>query len=247
MVTLRLLPAWASDETLFRAMTVVQPRNAMGRIQWARALAAKGREREAAAELDAAAALDPTRPEVHSVWALIHYRGGDWPRALEEADRALALDSLPLEPRLTRAAALLRLGRAAEAQAALERLRVEAPGDPAVESLLGQALVVQRRAAEALPLLEDAARWMPGDPDLEFARGMAAGAVGRLPEARAAFEAAVRADPGFYDGWLRLALACALLRDAAARDRALARADACPEARDGRAAELRRRLAAAHP
>ncbi|MBI5709734.1 MAG: hypothetical protein HZC42_05415 [Candidatus Eisenbacteria bacterium] len=247
LVTLRLLPAWASDETLFQAMTVVQPRNAMGHVQWARVLAARGREREAAAELDAAAALDPTRPEVHSVRALIHYRHGDWARVLEEAERALALDSLLLEPRLARATALLRLGRVATAQAALERLWVEAPGDPAVGSLLGQALARQRRPAEAVPLLEDAARRAPGDPDLQFALGMAAGALGRLPAARAAFEAAVRADSGFYDAWLRLALACALLRDTEARDRALARAAACPEARDGRAADLRRRLATAHP
>ena len=53
----------------------------------------------------------------------------------------------------------------------------------------------------------------------------------------------VTIDSRYYDGWLRLALACHVLGDSAARDAALGRAALLPESRDGRVAELRSRLA----
>ena len=49
--------------------------------------------------------------------------------------------------------------------------------------------------------------------------------------------------PGYYDAWLRLALAYFTLGQLAARDSALAHAALLPEARDGRIEKLRRQMA----
>ena len=98
-----------------------------------------------------------------------------------------------------------------------------------------------------LPALEHASRWKQGDASLENALGVANAAVGRPGEARAAFERTLALDPAYYDGWLRLARACHELGDRRARDAALGRAAALPEARDGRAAALARVLAAGAP
>jgi protein O-mannosyl-transferase len=247
VVTVRTLPDWRDDATLFEAMAHTHPRNVMGRLGWARQLAVQGRDQEAARELDAAAALDSSRAELWSVRALLRYRVGDWPAVLALSGRALALDSLVLEPRIEHATALLRLGRLAEADAELDRLRSEVPGDPAVQALWGERLVMTGRGAQAEPVLADAARHLPDDADLFWALGMARGDVRDAAGAEAAFRRALAVDPGFYDAWLRLATLAHLRGAAGTRDSALERAAALPQAADGRVELLRHRFAAGPP
>jgi predicted Zn-dependent protease len=184
--------------------------------------------------------LDPGLAEVQVSRAAMHYRHAEWGAMLQRSRRALALDSLRFEARLMEAAALLRLRRLDEATARIERLAADRPGEPSVESLWGQLLLLEGRSAEALTHLERAARWSRDDPSLSFALGQASLLAGRPPEARDAFARTVELDPRYYDAWLRLATACHLLGDSAGRERALERAAALPDARDGRAQALRR-------
>ncbi|MFN8588025.1 MAG: hypothetical protein U0704_09535 [Candidatus Eisenbacteria bacterium] len=239
----RTLPDWHDDDTLYSAMTVKQPRNAMGWILLARHRLAKGDEAAAEHALHMLDGLETTRPEMLSVRALLHYRKGEWPQVVEFAERAIALDPTLGEPRLARAAALLRMGRMADAEAAIRQLEGMLPENSTVASLEGQRLLALRRPDAALPYLRRAAQYLHDDPDLFYALGLAHAMLNQLPPARAAFEASVELDPELYDGWLRLATACHLLGDFAARDAALARAEGLPEAGDGRAADLRARLA----
>ena len=241
--TARILPDWRNDGTMYRAMARAQPRNAVARVGLAEVLEEQGREAEALEELRAAESLDPRLPEVQVSRAGYHLRRGEWSEVLARSRRALASDSTRAEARLLEATALLRLRRLDQARERLARLKAGDPADPAIESLWGQLLMLEGRFDEALPPLERASRWTPDDPGLAFALGNVCLRLGRADEARAAFERTVTIDSRYYDGWLRLALACHVLGDSAARDAALGRAALLPESRDGRVAELRSRLA----
>jgi tetratricopeptide (TPR) repeat protein len=243
-VLVSLLPAWRDDAALFQSMVRRAPRNYMARTQWARQLALGGRDTQAARELDAAQALDPTRPEAPSLRAFLAYRRGEWAEAVAEAGRAIARGSTDLEPHLLRVAALLSLGRVQEGRAALEDLRRRTPGQPAVESLWGQYLLQYGRPGEAYPVLVQVVRLLPRDADVAYKFGLAAGDAGHAVEARTAFERAVLLDPARYDAWLELARVRGALGDRAGAAAALARALELPAAADGRAAALRAKLEA---
>ncbi len=244
VVSLRLLPAWRSDAAMFEAMTRLQPGYAVGHAGWANALAAQGREAEALREFAIADSLDPNLPEVPLSRATLHARHGEWEQALDQATRAARMDPRRLQARRLQATALLRLGRTEEGRRVLEAILAEVPGEPRAEALLGEVKMTEGKFAEARPLLERASTWVNDDPSLWFTLGTARLQTQDLPGARAALEQAVRLEPGYYDGWLRLALVCAVQGDAAARDQCLARAAGLPEARDGRVDQVRKLLAA---
>jgi len=240
--TWRTLPDWRSEDTLYTSMTEKGPRNAQGWILLARLRLTQNREAESEAAIAPVEQLAGARPEAYSIRALIYYRHGDWPRVLEFADKALALDPTLVEPRLSRSMALLRLGRMDEAAEAIAALRAAMPDNPTVLGLEGQRLLMLRQPREALPWLRRAAEYTHDDADLYYALGLASAVTGDVPAARAAFAECVRVDPALCDGWMRLATACHLLGDAPGRDAALARAEALPEAADGRVEALRRRF-----
>jgi predicted Zn-dependent protease len=78
-----------------------------------------------------------------------------------------------------------------EIRAALER----APGDPAIETALAEALLRAGNAEEAVPLLERLAREHAQDPSVAFLYGDALLLAQRIDEAIPALERAVEADP----------------------------------------------------
>lgn len=242
--TAHVLPDWKDDDTLYRSMTEKQPRSAMGWILHARQRLSHGDEATAEHAIEVLGGLEGTRPEMFSVQAVLHYRRGEWNEVIEFADRAIALDPTLGEPRLARTSALLRLGRNDEAAESIARLRVMLPENSMVASLEGQRLLALRRPAEAVPYLRRAEEYLKDDPDLYYALGLSYAMLDQIGPARGAFEQCVRVEPTLYEGWLKLATACHVMGDAAARDAALARADALPESADGRAHELRGRMAA---
>ena len=175
VVTIGLIPHWRSDETLFEHMAHAQPRSPLAHSNWAMMLAQQARDAEAVEQIAAAQALNPRLPEVYFARALLHYGRGRWDAAAASADTAVALDSLRLEPRVTRALARLRGGHADLAGPDLERLLVQAPGNPFVESAWGQCLLARGRAAQAIPYLARAARLIRNDPDVAYGLGRALG------------------------------------------------------------------------
>ena len=241
------VPAWKDDRALFSRMVAGNPANPGGHVSWARLLVADGRTDEAEQELRAARSLDDRLPIADMVEAWIAVDRGRWDDALRLADRALAADSSLNEAALARGKALLELKRFPEAGAVLESLQRKSPGDHGVERHWGRWLLLQGRASEALPFLEaalqdpEAAR----DAGIQYEIGMARAQLGRVADARTAFATAVGLEPGYYDAWLRLALASFTIGDAAGGNAALARAAALPQAADGRVELLRRQLAAA--
>ncbi len=237
--TVRLLPTWRNDATMFDAMVRVQPRNAKARVGRAETLIDRGREAEALDELVTAERLDPRLPEVHESRTILHLRRGEWQDALDRARVALALRPRTVGVRMAEAHALFRLGRIEESWGRVVRILADHPGEPGAEALAGQLLVSRDRPAEAIPHLEAALRWEPGDAALWYLLGGARLHTGQAAGARTAFEAVVRLEPAMARGWLELAAACAAAGDGAARDQALARAAALPGADRARIEALR--------
>jgi hypothetical protein len=83
----------------------------------------------------------------HSNAAIAAYSAERWADALASADAAIALDAGAVKPRATRAAALDRLGRDADAEAAYEAVLALAPGHATTVTNL--AKLRARRAAPA--------------------------------------------------------------------------------------------------
>src|SRR5439155_8292223 len=117
------------------AMTRAQPRNARARIGLANQLAAQGHEREALGQLERAEALEPRLAETHASRAAIFFRHGDWNAVYASATRALALEPANPQARLLQATALMRLRRLDDDARALERVRADDPGDPAIDGI----------------------------------------------------------------------------------------------------------------
>jgi tetratricopeptide (TPR) repeat protein len=159
-------------------------------------------------------------------WAegLARLQAGDAAGALAPLRSAASAHPGRPEPRLHLAAALLRAGRAAEADAELERL-LDGAGDrtrelalaglalgsrspalreaakPPLEerlaALRARALSLQLRdPAAALPLFDELLAARPGDADLLADRGVCRALAGRKPDAEADLRAALRARPG---------------------------------------------------
>lgn len=227
--TLRLQPQWADDAHVFSAMTERHPENPVGWIGMAEVLEHDGRRAEAEQALVRAESLDPRLPAVHLALAELHYRNGEWGRAIIDAGRAIALDDGLVRARELRASALVRVRRGDEAARDIERLLHDRPGHPETLLLLGQLRLSEGRPADAVAPLSDAARARPNDPGLWFAIGAARAAIGDLAEARAALERTVALEPRSAAGWRELARLCAAQGDslaaAAARERGRALAD----------------------
>ncbi len=226
--TLRAIPAYRDDETMYRVMTEREPTNPIGFTGLAAKLTERGQLDQALELLDRAQRIDPDLASVYVGRARVATRRDAWGTVLAETDRALALDPQLQSAHLLRTVALMRTHRLEEAGQILGRLREQYPGHPEVGTAWGQYLLLTGRTVEALPVLEAAVALLPGEPSLWDAIGVANSRLGRASASRAAFERVVAISPGYLEGWMRLAAVCQSIGDGPGRDRALAQAEMRP-------------------
>jgi predicted Zn-dependent protease len=107
------------------------------------------------------------------------------------------LETLPpsVELHLIRAEIAQAQRRPPEAVGEIRAALALAPGDPAIETALAEALVRAGNAEEAVPLLERLARQHPQNDSIAFLHGEALLLAQRIDEAIPALERAVQADP----------------------------------------------------
>jgi predicted Zn-dependent protease len=226
---------------MFESIVRVQPDNVRARVGWANQLGAAGRDAEALEQLALAEQKDPQLSEIAASRAVIYFRHGDWPKVHENASRALALDPTNPQARLLEATALMRMRRLDEASTLLQRLMAEQPGNPAIEGIWGQVLLLRGDPAGAVPFLTRAAAWENDDASVTYALGMACQLTEQWSQARDAFAQTVRLDPTYLEGWIRLARAAHRAQDPATLDRALTTARELPGGEQA-VAELRKEL-----
>ena len=123
------------------------------------------------------------------------YESGDYPGAVKELQKAVALN--PALPQLQSyyGLALLNTGDPAGAAAAFRAELAANPSEYASNLALAQILIASGNYGEALPFAETALRSRPESVDAGLALGQCLSGTGRLPQARERLEAVVQALP----------------------------------------------------
>ena len=169
--------------------------------------------------------------DAHHLLGLSYSLAGQPDKALEELDRALALNPRYVEALIHRALVLNELGREEEATAMLRRAHRIDTGEQAgfathiaaklanQHAALGEAYLEGGGLTQAIDQYQQALELGPAFHDLRYKLGRLLLEAGRALDARDQFEMIVRERPGFLDAAAMLGLACYLSGDGlAARD-----------------------------
>jgi len=157
-------------------------------------LAAGGRDGEAVADADAAAALAPSAAAVHVARSAVLREAGRVRDALRAADEAARLAPDDSRAHRSRAAALAAMRRLAEARAAATRAAELAPDDPTVLRRLGD-LAIDADPAEAERHYRRGVHQSPHSAASHASLARALRRLGRRDEANAEYERAAAVDP----------------------------------------------------
>jgi tetratricopeptide (TPR) repeat protein len=122
------------------------------------------------------------------------------------------------------AVALLRAGRASDAEGALRALLAADPGATEALELLGATLGAQARHAEALAVLDRARDARPSSPTVRHNRAQALTSLGRHEEARVELAKALQLKPDAAASWNLMGTVLAALGDGPGAERAYQRA-----------------------
>ena len=163
--------------------------------------------------------------DAHHLLGLSYSLAGQPDKALEQLDRALALNPNYIEALIHRALVLNELGREEEANAMLRRARQVTTerrggfhGHVAAKlanqhAALGQAYLEAGGLNEAIAQYEAALALGPGFHDLRYKLGRMLLEAGRALDAHEHFQIIVRERPSFLDAAAMLGLACYLAGD----------------------------------
>lgn len=127
----------------------------------------RDRHQEAESAIEEALSLDPGEADYYSLLASIRFDQRRWPAALEAAEQGLAQDAEHGGCTNLRAMSLVKLGRRAEAGAALGDALSRDPEDALTHANQGWTLLEQRQPDKALEHFREALRL---EPNLDWAR-----------------------------------------------------------------------------
>jgi tetratricopeptide (TPR) repeat protein len=144
---------------------------------------ALGKGREAADRARSAARLAPDDPLILLGLGEILVGQGKLDRALEAYDRALAHAEHPLPVQLARCRLLSRLGKPAEAAAALEELSAQGPENEQIWGALAEAREAAGDDEAAIEAATRAARFAPRNPAHHLALARLSRKAGQLDRA----------------------------------------------------------------
>lgn len=185
---------------------------------------ALGQAAEALGLLERAADADPGDALVLRLAGVAAQRAGDLPGAVRRLEASLAL-APDAETARALAGALDALGRAADADRALERVAALRPDDPAMPELLGARALARAEPETAIRWFERAIDAAPApSAALHSNLGLACLRAGRLDDAIDALETALHFDPAFVPAHVNLGLAFAEARQWPESEAAFARA-----------------------
>ena len=193
------LSRFAEAEPLFALARRLAPLQARAAFGHGEALAALGRDRDAAEAYEATIRLDPVFADARYELAAALHRLGDLEMARTTLEELLVRAPDHVPARLALGGVLIDAMRPADAERVLrEGLAMAPPGalKAAFHTNLGLALRRQRKDQEALDHYDQARALHPGQPGLAIHRGSVLQNLGRYQEAMAVYETALAADPG---------------------------------------------------
>lgn len=127
--------------------------------------------------------IDEHNPVFLRLLANLEIEKANYTQALRLARKAAALAPGDRDAGLTLAKALFRAHREREAGEVLEKLLVQHPGDPGVESRWGEFLARSGRPESSLPVFDRLIKGFPGNPTHRMSRAAALYELGRFEEA----------------------------------------------------------------
>jgi tetratricopeptide (TPR) repeat protein len=192
------------SKEVLTTLNVVSPAN-FGVLKLLGIIAATERRYgEAATLLDQAIRLNGRDALAWNVLSVCRFKGGDYPGALDSADRAIGLRGGFGEAHNNRGNALNRLGRQTAALAAFERALSILPGDAEILVNIGNVLRDLGQPAASIDHLDRAIAIDADITDAHYNRGNALQDLGRHAEAIESYGAALRVDPEHVDShWNR--------------------------------------------
>jgi tetratricopeptide (TPR) repeat protein len=183
-------------EAALRASARLKPDFAAPRLDLAALLVRLNRPAEAEASARAALRHAPANPRAHNALGLALAAQHNPTEALAAFDAAIAhAPGFYLEANANRAAALIALDRAAEAETTYRAILTAAPTDAPTLRALIDLLRRADRAGETEPLLRTLLAAQPADPDLHAYLGAALAARERREQAIDAFNTALALRP----------------------------------------------------
>jgi tetratricopeptide (TPR) repeat protein len=130
-------------------------------------------------------------------WATINHNQGQFAKALEGFEEALAADGAHAAAWVGKGDTLISLDRAPEALACFDKALARTPRDPGLWIRKGDALESVGRAEDALACYDRALELHPRHPAAWNCRGQGLARLGRFTEALPCFERALELDPRF--------------------------------------------------
>lgn len=143
----------------------------------------------------------PDSSEVALFRGHLHYHKGEFDKARELYDWAIALDPKSRVAWYNKAVASERLERHEEAISCYDKLIELEPGDPLAWHMKGSALEKLERYQEAVWCYDKSIELWPDDPDGWDVKGLALRKLKRYEEAIACFDKAIELEPNYVDAW----------------------------------------------
>jgi tetratricopeptide (TPR) repeat protein len=141
---------------------------------------------------------DPLHADAHFLLGMIAAAGGSFSRALEDIDRAIAMDGRNAEYHAQRARCLAVLKRESEAGDAGDKALSLGPQNALTFDTIGVVFTRTGRHREAATAYRQAVAMAPENPGFQFNLGAALQILGEFDQAQSAYEAAIAAAPRFY-------------------------------------------------
>ncbi len=155
----------AGSELEFRRAIQVNPSYAQAHHWFALTLAARGEKLDAVSEIETAKRLDPRSAPIKAAAGVVHFQLGDFAKAIEESNAALAIDERVVPAYKVKRWAYTTTGDRANAEEALRSEVAYSGGDradPGWQIVVVQVEAINGEKAELLKALERAA----ADPDV---------------------------------------------------------------------------------
>lgn len=188
----------APAEAAFVKALRIDARHLPSYVALAEIYSASGNNERALEQATAAVKAAPTSTTAHMLAGAIHERRGDFPKAIAEYERTLALD-----PGLASAAnnlAYLYAEHGGDKEKALEyarRAKEKFPDEPAISDTLGWVLYRRGVYQQAVSYLKDSAAELPDVPEVHFHLGMAHYKLGERAAAKQELNRALTLSPRF--------------------------------------------------
>jgi tetratricopeptide (TPR) repeat protein len=217
----------AEAESIARKALEAEPSLLEPRIVLARVLSRTGRDAEALAELERAAAEHPEASQVHYNLAQAYQRSGRTTDAQESARRFQELEAKEKSTRerearvavtYKRAAETLQKGDMLEAEKVFRSVLEIDPENAQSRSMLAKIAFSRNDPASAKRWIEEAIERSPDVAEYHYLKGLFAARTGNPAEAEPSVRRSLELDPAFPEAWSLLG---SLLLDSRRADEAL--------------------------